>query len=103
MRNGKQPGENARNCSEIVETSETFQISAEALQMMDSSVENLKKGIVSDPVDLDPLEPLDSKKMGCYTFFRLFKRNFTHFSDFFESILHIFLKFSKSSVQVKKS
>ena len=64
MRNGKQPGENARNCSEIGKTSELLQISEETLQMMDSSVENLKKGIVSDPVDLDPLEPLDSKKMG---------------------------------------
>ena len=64
MRNGKQPGENARNCSEIGKTSELLQISEETLQMMDSSVENLKKGIASNPVDFDSPEQLDSKKMG---------------------------------------
>ena len=64
MKNGKQPGENARSCLEIRKTSELPQISEETLQMMDSSVENLKKGIVSDPVDLDSPEQLDSKKMG---------------------------------------
>ena len=64
MRNGKQPGENARNCSEIGKTNELLQISEETLQMMDSSVENLKKGIASNPVDFDSPEQLDSKKMG---------------------------------------
>lgn len=48
--------EDGRILLEPRELVEPFELSRETLSMMDSAVDNLKKGVVSEPVDLTEFE-----------------------------------------------